>query len=584
VFELQVVHGAKYKQVAEDNQIRVRRARAPRGLIEDRHGFILAGNRPSYALAVVYAELPADSTYLHRLADLVDADESELANGIRKARRHPYEPVKIVRDISFEAVARLEEQKTGLPGTVVEVDPIRSYPSGVMGCHLLGYQGEISERELRRLRSQGYRPGDCLGRTGIEELWESSLRGKDGATFVRVDARGREVGPVTEKDPVRPSPGHNLRLTVDLALQAAAETAFEGLERGAVVVLDPRNGEILAMVSRPAFDPNAFSGGIDPELWGSLSEDPARPLLNRALSATYPPASTFKGVTAACALELGQVGDVRRYRPCTGSYWFGDRFFGCWREGGHGALDLRGAIVQSCDVFFYQLGERLALDDLSDCMTRFGLGKRTGVDLPSEAEGHVPTSEWYDKQYGVRGWTRGIMLNLAIGQGEILVTPVQMASLAAVIATGGAYWTPHLFLRLEEAGGRILREARTRSHQADISGETLAIIRDAMWGVVEDERGTGRASRVPGVRVGGKTGTAQNPHGEDHAWFIAFAPVDDPRVALAVVVENAGHGGSVAAPIAGKILRTFFTLDRERREPPVVARELGTSVDETSGF
>jgi len=584
VFELQVVRGAKYKRMAEENQIRVRRDRSPRGLIQDRHGFVLAGNRPSYALAVEYAETPTDAEYLGRLAGLVGVAESVLAEGVEKAKRHRYDRVKICRDISFEAVARLEEQKTWLPGTAVVVDPIRSYPNGVMACHLLGYQGEISEGELKRLRSQRYRPGDYLGRTGVEELWESALRGKDGATFVRVDARGREVGPVTEKDPVRPAPGHNLLLTVDLALQAAVEKAFEGVARGAAVALDPRNGQILAMVSRPSFDPNAFAGGIDLDLWRSLSEDPARPLLNRALSAAYPPGSTFKIVTAASALELGRLDDIRNFRPCTGSYWFGDRSFGCWRREGHGALDLRGAFVQSCDVFFYQVGQQLAVDELADFMTRFGFGERTGIDLPSEAHGHVPTSQWYDERYGVGGWTRGLMLNLAIGQGEILATPVQMASVSAAVANGGRFWTPHLFFRLEEAGGRILREARERSHQVDISDATLAILRDAMLGVVEDERGTGRAARVPGVQVGGKTGTAQNPHGEDHAWFIAFAPLEEAQVALAVVIENAGHGGAVAAPIAGEILRAFFALDRERGESSLVAREMGESVDETTGF
>jgi penicillin-binding protein 2 len=584
IFELQVIHGAKYKRMAEENQIRMRRDRAPRGLILDRNGFVLAGNRPSFALAVEYAETPSDDSFRQRLADLVDVPRDLLDEGFDKARLHPWEPVRICRDISFEAVARLEEQKIWLPGTGVEVDPIRSYPNGMMACHLLGYQGEISEAELKKLRSQGYRPGDYLGRTGVEEMWEMSLHGVDGARFVRVDARGREVGPVTEKSPVRPIPGHNLLLTIDVALQAAAERAMEKVERGAAVAVDPRNGEVLALVSRPAFDPNAFAGGIDPSLWRVLSEDPARPLLDRALSAAYPPGSTFKVITASCAVELGHLGEETRLRPCTGSYWFGDRSFGCWKKEGHGSLDLRSAIVQSCDVFFYQVGERLELDELSAFMMRFGFGARTGIDLPSEAYGHVPTTEGYNEKYGVRGWTRGLMLNLAIGQGEILATPVQMVQVAAAFGNGGRFWTPHLFLRLEEPGGRILREARVRSHRIDISEKTLAVLGDAMLGVVEDEKGTGRAARVPGVRVAGKTGTAQNPHGEDHAWFIALAPVDDPRVALAVVVENAGHGGSVAAPIAGEILRAFFAQERERPEPPIVAEGAKETGDETSGF
>jgi len=566
VFDLQVVHGGKYEQLAEENQIKVRRERAPRGLVQDRHGYVLAENRPSFALAVVHSEAMADTTLAARLGDLVGVDRRVIDEGFDKARRHPYEPVVICRDISFEAVARVEEHRTWLPGTVVEVDPTRSYPSGTIACHLVGYPGEISESELRRLRAQGYRPGDYLGRTGIEEVWESALRGTDGATFIRVDALGREVGPVEEKQPVRPTPGHNVVLTIDLPLQAAVEEAFEGVARGAAVAVDPRSGEILAMVSRPCFDPNAFAGGIAPEVWRSYSEDPARPLLNRALSAAYPPGSTFKVITALTALELDRLGEVARFRPCAGGYRFGNRWFGCWRAEGHGRLDLRDAIVQSCDVFFYQIGERLEVEELADFMVRFGFGERTGVDLPSEARGHVPTREWYDETYGQGQWTRGLLLNLAIGQGEILTTPLQMALATAAIGNGGELWEPHLFLRLETAEGRVLRRARPRARQVGISAESLQAVVDAMRGVVEDERGTGRAARVSGVVVAGKTGTAQNPHGEDHAWFTALAPVEDPRVALSVVVENGGHGGAVAAPIARKILRTFFELEREPPE------------------
>ncbi|MCK4548366.1 MAG: penicillin-binding protein 2 [Candidatus Eisenbacteria sp.] len=561
-FELQVVHGARYKQMAEENQIKIRRHRAPRGLILDRNGWVLADNRPSYDLAVIFSETPQDSAHVRRLAALAGVDTSVIAGGFAKAKRHPHEPVKIVRDIPFEAVARIEEQRNWLPGTSIEADPIRSYSSGAMACHLLGYQGEVSDNELRRLRSQGYRPGDYLGRTGVEEIWEAALRGTDGAIFIRVDAHGREVGPVRGKKAVQPRPGNNVFLTLDLGLQAAAEEAFQGVERGACVVLDPGTGEILAMVSRPSFDPNAFAGGINPEMWRVLLEDPALPLLSRAVSASYPPGSTFKIITSTCALQLDCLGDVPEFRPCFGGYRFGNRWFGCWKEGGHGRLDLRSAFIQSCDTFFYQVGERLTIDELSDCMFRFGFGKRTGIDLPSEATGLVPTRKWYDEKYGVGGWTQGLMLNLSIGQGEILATPLQMAAAVAVIGNGGVFWTPHLFLRLETPEGKCLREPRGRMRRVNIRDEILVFMQEAMLGVVEHERGTGRAARVAGVRVGGKTGTAQNPHGEDHALFVALAPVDEARVALAVVVENGGHGGAVAAPIAGKIMSAFFAMDQ----------------------
>jgi penicillin-binding protein 2 len=570
VFDLQVVHGERYRQMAEDNEIKIRRERAPRGLILDRNGFVMAGNRPAYALAVVLAETPGDSLFRRQLAEAAGVDEALLAAGLELAAVHPHEPVKILRDIPFETVARVEEHRLELEGVEVEVDPIRFYPCGSMASHLLGYEGEVSETELRRLRPEGYRPGDFLGRTGVEELWEAALRGDDGATFIRVDARGREVGTVKEKAPVRPRPGNNVFLTVDVTLQAAAEKAFEGVRRGACVVLDPQTGGILAAVSRPSFDPNAFAPGIRGDAWRALADDPDLPLLNRAVSASYPPGSTFKIITAACAVDLHRIDNLTRFRACTGGYQYGNRWYHCWKKEGHGRLDLMQAIEMSCDAFFYQVGERLSVGELAHCMLEFGLGRKSGVDLPNEAEGNAPTPEAYDRKFGKGRWSQGLMLNLAIGQGEVLATPLQMAAAVAAIGTGRLS-TPHVFLRVETPEGKVLRESRPRSRRVDVSGETLAVLRKAMLGVVSGDRGTGRVARVEGIEVGGKTGTAQNPHGDDHAWFVAMAPVENPRVAVAVIVENGGHGASAAAPLARDILTTFFELERERSHPAALA-------------
>ncbi len=353
-------------------------------------------------------------------------------------------------------------------------------------------------------------------------------------------------------------PGNDIYLTIDMNVQRAAESAFK-FERGSVVVMDPRTGDILAAVSRPTYDPNMFVEGVSGDLWKSLFEDPGNPLFNRVVQAMYPPGSVFKLVTSYAALTTGKASQGSYQKPCFGGLQFGNRFFRCWKREGHGSLPFEGAIVQSCDVYFYQLGEKLDVDDFSTAGRLFGLGKRTGIDLPSEASGVLPDRSYLDRRYGERRWSRGLLLNYAIGQGEILATPLQLCELVAEYANGGARVQPHVVEKIVDTEGKVVY---TANHPAapipGIDRKALQFIRGAMGEVVSNEHGTGRGSSVYGVSVAGKTGTAQNPHGRDHAVFVAYAPAENPTICCAVVVENIGHGGTYAAPVARQIFYAHF--------------------------
>ena len=454
-----------------------------------------------------------------------------------------------------KSVAFVSEHRYQLPGVQVESEPLRRYPLGLMASHLLGYVGEISDKELVDPHYSDYLSGDLMGRMGIEKRYEKLLRGQDGKRFVEVNAMGRKGDFLGEKHPILPQRGTDLTLTIDLDVQRAAEEAFEPGARGAVVAIDPRTGEVLALASKPNYDPNEFSMGITQERWNQLSSGGNYPLFNRAIQAVYPPGSTLKPLTALAGLEAGVV-QAGTYFPssCTGEFRFGTRLFGCWKHEGHGTLAMHDAIVRSCDVYFYQLGIRIGLERLSEFMLKLGLSDKTGIDLPQERRGLFPDAAWYDRRYGSGRWSRGIVLNIAIGQGEVGLTPVKLAQLAAFLANGGTLWRPHL-VRTE---GSDPRSSDSLRQVVAVSERNLATIRSAMASVVSDPQGTGGQSRVDSVTVAGKTGTAQNPHGEDHALFICFAPVDAPRIAVAVLVENAGHGSTAAAPIARKVLQSFF--------------------------
>jgi penicillin-binding protein 2 len=570
LLRLQVAEHERYQQLSDVNRVRLEVLRAPRGTILDRNGVLLADSYPSFH--IVFRPMPAESTmraravvrpeWLERVAMLVESDTATVKHLVRIANRSGQSAV-LRRNAPPAVLAAVEENRGELPGLEVTIEPMRRYPHGTLAAHLLGYAGEINDRELADRAEQGYRPGDLIGRSGVERGAEAILRGIDGAEFVVVNAMGKRVATLTEVPPKPPVPGRDLMLTVDLEVQQALEEAMANVGRGAAVALDPRDGGVLGMVSRPIFDPNEFSRGLTHERWRELSSGGANPLLNRAIQGVYPPGSTFKIVTMIAALRQGVARPQTMMHGCVGSWHFGGRSFGCWKPEGHGVLDFIGAIQHSCDVYFYQVGPRLGLERLEEAARALGLGRKTGIDLPQEAGGLMPGTAYYDRKWGAGRSPRGIMLNLAIGQGEILVTPLQLALMAASAAMGGEPLRPHVVRQVGGEGPKIADHAVQAGFPAP--PEAWDAVHLGLERVVDS--GTGTAARVPGIAVAGKTGTAQNPHGNDHALFVCYAPASSPTIALAFVVENSGHGGSVAAPLAGQVLRRLFLPDSLQPRP-----------------
>lgn len=565
LFSLQVLQGERYRELSEENRIRVEILTAPRGEIRDRKGRLLADSVPSFTVTLdpfdkAYTRSPGrlDST-LAALGPILGVDPGELKDKIQRERKVSFLPIRLKRNVDIQSVAFVSEHRDRLPGVEVESEPLRRYPLGLMASHLLGYVGEISDKELIDPRYSDYLSGDLVGRMGIERKYESSLRGQDGKRFLEVNALGRKAELLGDKHPILPRRGTDLTLTIDLDVQRAAEDAFEADARGAVVALDPRNGEVLALASKPNYDPNEFSTGISQARWDQLSGGGNHPLFNRAIQAAYPPGSTLKPFCALAALECGAITPNTGFaQSCTGEYRFGSRVFGCWKHEGHGRLGMHDAIVRSCDVYFYQLGLRVGLRRLSEFMARLTLSQKTGIDLPQERRGLFPDESWYDKRFGAGRWSRGVTLNVTIGQGEASLTPVKLAQLAAFVANGGTLWRPHLIRSVSENGLPPSEPPDSLRQVVGVSASNLALVRSAMASVVSDPNGTGGQARLDSISVAGKTGTAQNPHGKDHALFICFAPVEAPRIAVAVLVENAGHGSTAAAPIARKVLEAFF--------------------------
>jgi penicillin-binding protein 2 len=568
LFSLQVLEGGRYRELSEENRIRVEILTAPRGEIRDRHGRLLVDSVPSFTVtldpydkAYQGASARLDST-LATLGGILSADVQELRARVQREKRLSFLPIRLKRNVDRTSVAYISEHRAQLPGVEVESEPLRRYAYGPLGSHLLGYVGEISEKELEGRPGTGYLSGDLIGKMGIERQYEPLLRGENGKRFVEVNALGRKAELLGDKHPILPRRGGDLTLTIDLDLQRAAENAFQPNARGAVVALDPRTGEVLALASKPNYDPNEFSNGISQERWADLSEGGNYPLFNRAIQAAYPPGSTLKPFVSLAGLTVGAINAGTVFQQtCTGEYRFGRRVFGCWRKEGHGLLSLRDAVAQSCDVYFYQLGLRIGLDRLAEFMERIGVSDRTQIDLPQERRCLFPDASWYDRHFGAGRWSRGLVLNLAIGQGEVNLTPVKLAQLTCLVANGGILCRPHLVKNVALGGGPLAGPAAgadSLGRDLGLSPRALALVRDAMVAAVEDPHGTGGAARVDSVVVGGKTGTAQNPHGQDHALFICFAPAQAPRIVIAVLVENAGHGGTEAAPIAQRVLQAFF--------------------------
>jgi penicillin-binding protein 2 len=572
LMRLQIVQHEKYLTLANENRVRLEVLRAPRGVIYDSSGQLLADSAPSFG--IVFRPFPAESAqrardvlsqaWVSEVAALVEIDTAEVRKAVASANRSG-QTALLRQDAPFRVLAAVEETRAELPGIEVLTEPVRRYPFGRIAAHLLGYAGEVTDAELDSLGASGYRLGDLIGRTGVERRYEEILRGHDGAEYVVVNALGKRVSTLTEEPPRPPVGGHDIVLTIDLEVQKAMEQAMAGVERGAAVALDPRDGGILGMVSRPSFDPNEFSRGMSWQRWKELSRGGSNPLLNRAIQGAYPPGSTFKVVTMLAALRAGVAKPHTWLQPCTGSYYYGGRVFNCWKWEGHGPLDFIGALVNSCDSYFYQIGPLLQLPRLAAAARDFGLGARTGVDLPQERRGLVPDPQWYDQQWGRGKWQKGMMLNLAIGQGELLCTPIQLAMIAAQAANGGRAIRPHVVHAVK--GDSLFQPERPARAGVSADSETWKAVQIAMQKVIAE--GTGQGANLVGLKVAGKTGTSQNPHGKDHSLFICYAPADSPTVAIAVVAENMGHGGSVAAPIAAKVLARMFLPDSLQRLVPI---------------
>jgi len=545
-FRLQVLEHDQFQLKSETNRLRPLQLPAPRGLILDRDGAVIAENVPGYSISTVAGSEDSLRAILLRLAPILPLDSAAVARVVDRYRAAPYEPTLIVKDAPFPLVSELEERRTVLPGLVIQTEPKRKYPDSNAVAHLVGYLGEADEQDLAGADS-GRRLGAIVGKQGLEREYESSLAGADGVRFVEVDAHGRVVKEEGAAQSLPSVPGQPLRTTIDLGLQRFVASIFPPGRRGAVVAMDPRTAGILALYSSPAYNPNAFVGGVSPEYWRSLNSDPGLPLLDRTISARYPPGSTFKLAVTLMALRRGLVNfNTRMPQPCRGGMQFGRRFFKCWDPKGHGSLTLEQAIANSCDVYFYQLGLKLGVPVLTEDGDSLGFGDNTLVDLPGELHSSWPRSTaYYDRVYGRAGWTNAVAMNLAIGQGEDAQTLINMVRFYSALANGGFVPRPHLLAGPVPRGTSI-----------PLPDSVYAGIRRALEMVVE--QGTARGVRLQAVRLAGKTGTAQNPQGPDHGWFIAFAPADQPRIVVGSIIEASGHGGTLAAPLVARSISRYL--------------------------
>jgi penicillin-binding protein 2 len=561
------LEGGRFLDASDKNRIRVRPIAAPRGILYDRHGTPLVDNRPAFTLSLIPRELPRDiesrDAVLGRVASLLRIPYQELLDAVTKVQPDSLLPVRVRRGLTLADVAKVEEWKLELPGVITEVEPQRVYPTSRFGAHLLGYVREANDEQLKQGR---YRRGDMVGQSGLERLLDEYLRGQDGGERIEVDAMGRLVRRVQQTEP---HAGAQVVTTVDRAIQEAAERAMDGLA-GAVVVMDPRSGDVLAMVSTPAFEIDRFTGTIEREAWLRVIQDPNFPLLNRTIQSQYAPGSVFKILVTAAGLQEGTLTPLDR-TYCNGQFQLGNATFKDWKPEGHGSVDLHHAMVNSCNIFFYEAGLKIGGAAIVRYASAFGLGQPTSIDLPGEKHGFLPKPQVVRNRQG-KVFPPGETVNMSIGQGTVLVTPMQVARFMAAVANGGVLWRPRLVQRVERPErGVVWSDQGQVSGHVELSPVVWAFLRQSLWGVV-NENGTGVAARIPGVDIAGKTGTAQMiakskaEKGQDHAWFAAFAPVKSPEVVVVVMVERGGKGGQVAAPIAKKIFNAIFLEKVARME------------------
>ncbi len=566
-YSLQIDQGHYFKTLSDNNRTRVVPISASRGVIYDRHGTPLVNNIPAFNLYMVREDMPDPNQVLNRLAALIPIDNLDLIRQEMMERKDPFSLIKLKGSLSFFEVAQIEGHLLDLPGIRITAELKRNAIYGPLAAHSLGYIGEVSKAQMDSGRYPDVYRGDMVGQFGVEKTYDSIIRGVRGEKWIEVDVLGQELNLLRIKEPVE---GNNLFTTLDLRLQKIAEEAL-GEAAGSIIAMDPQNGEILAMVSHPSFDPNLLSEGATPPLMKALLNDSSHPLINRSIQGQYAPGSTFKIVLAVAAVETKEMLPTHTVE-CRGTFPFGNRIFQDWKKKGHGSVDLHRAIVESCDVFFYQTGSRLGIDMIAKFSNLFGLGRPTGIGLAFEKPGLIPSTAW--KQRALKEpWYPGETLSVAIGQGYVLVTPLQMAVLISAVANDGIVHVPKLFQKS--------RDRRTGAYQAfssekgkpiPVAKETLETIKSALVDVVATPHGTAAGSRSTLVSFAGKTGTAQvieikdrkkrkklQKAIDDHAWFVSYAPVTDPKIAVVVLVEHGGHGSSAAAPLAKKMIEAYLS-------------------------
>ncbi len=566
LYWLQVVKHEHFQNLAENNRLRIRPVRAPRGVILDRKGRAIAETQPSFDLICSPVDVKDLDAEIRLLSEVVEFEPGEIRERIVESQKdNPYSAITVARDLKFEQVSVLEFNREALPGFTIQVEAKRSYPYGTAFAHVLGYVGEVSDQELAGRRDEGVAMGDIVGKYGLEGEQDAVIRGVNGGRYVEVDAAGRDKRLVTE---VPPSSGATVQTTLDADMQKVAVDAMAN-KAGAVIAMSPKTGDIYAFVSVPAFDPNSFSRGIRKGEWQALLADRMKPLSSKGLQGTYAPGSTVKPFLALAGLETGAQ-DPAKTVSCGGAYTYGNKTFRCWKEKGHGPVDMRKAIIQSCDVYFYKLGLKVGPDPVAAVEKGAGLGTITGIDRPGERKGLVPDTAWKLHERKQK-WQDFESILIGIGQGAVHVTPLGMLEGYATIANGGTVMKPRIVTRIARMDGKVEERPPQVVRKLSWNPENVAFVRKALSGVV-NEWGTGAIARLPGIEVGGKTGTAQVAQVKgkmikseqlpyfirDHAWFVAFAPVSDPEIAVVAMVEHGGHGASAAAPVVKAVMQEYF--------------------------
>ena len=547
-FQLQILDYDLYTERANSNRIRATSIPAPRGLILDRNGKIIVDNYPTYVLYGIGGEIVDKSRNFSVISKATGIDTSYLSINYKNNFRNRFVPTKLAKDLTISQLSRLEEYKNDLTGIIYKQFPERIFNSKIRASHVLGYLKESDQEYLSSLSEKSdYQYGDLIGWSGLERNYESILRGTKGVSYYQVDAFGREVGSVENQSNILPKPGSDITTTLDIEIQELLESEFKGI-KGAGIVSDPNTGGLLAYVSSPDYPPDLFTGLIATKDWESVITNTEKPLLDRVANGTYPPGSIYKMIVGVELLERKLINSNWEV-SCPGYYEFYDRTFKCWKEEGHGKVNLEKAISESCDTFFYQAIQKVELDKLSERSKTFYHGMQTNIDLPSEMKGRVPDYKYMNKKYGRWGWSEGAMLNISIGQGELLVTPLQIALYTNILATRGETYPLHL-----------VNNNYKKINGPNVSKKTWKFIEKAMIRVVNGSGGTGHRAnpKIEGLIISGKTGTAENPHGEPHAWFVGFGRKDKELISVVIMLENGGHGGEVAAPIAKRIFKKYF--------------------------